>query len=142
MMIAFRPRNCDNAGTTYVLIADYDALRRIFTDGRDWPAEIEPTSRAIRSEVDRRGCDGKFDMLEVETRASRETGSTTSPGIPLHRDNRSVFKERIFIDKKDRNILHDEITVIDNALTRPWTVDKRYVAMPISRPPSGRIHLQ
>jgi len=33
----------------------------------------------------------------------------------------------IFIDRNDRNLLHDVITVIDNALTRPWTVDKRYV---------------
>jgi hypothetical protein len=26
--------------------------------------------------------------------------------------------------------MYDEITVIDNALTRPWTVDKRYVRNP------------
>jgi hypothetical protein len=30
------------------------------------------------------------------------------------------------LDKTDPGILHDEITVIDHALTRPWTVDKRY----------------
>src|SRR5262249_11516326 len=48
-------------------------------------------------------------------------------GIPLHRDNQSVFRERIFLDKSDPNLLHDEITVLDHALTRPWTVDKRYV---------------
>ena len=48
----------------------------------------------------------------------------------MHADNQSVFKERIFIDKKDPNLLHDEITVIDHALTRPWTVDKRYVRNP------------
>ena len=47
--------------------------------------------------------------------------------MPLHFDNQSTFKERIHLDKNDPNILHDEITVIDNALTRPWTVDKRYV---------------
>ena len=38
-----------------------------------------------------------------------------------------MFKERIHLDKTDPNIIHDEITVIDHALTRPWTVDKRYV---------------
>jgi DNA-binding transcriptional LysR family regulator len=44
MMIAFRPLEfVITPGTTYVLIADYDPLRRIFTDGREWPAEIEPT---------------------------------------------------------------------------------------------------
>ena len=30
---------------------------------------------------------------------------------------------RIFTDGRD----HDEVTVIDHALTRPWTVDKKYV---------------
>src|SRR6266700_1157510 len=49
---------------------------------------------------------------------------------PLHRDNQSVFKERFYLDKNDPNLPHDEITVIDNALTRPWTVDKRYVPNP------------
>lgn len=38
-----------------------------------------------------------------------------------------MFKERIYLDKNDPNLLHDDITVIDNALTGPWTVKKRYV---------------
>jgi hypothetical protein len=33
----------------------------------------------------------------------------------------------MYRDKVELNILHDEITVIDHALTRPWTVDKKYV---------------
>ena len=49
-----------------------------------------------------------------------------SSGIPLHEDNESVIKERIYLDKADRNLLHDEITVTDHALTRPWTVMKNY----------------
>jgi hypothetical protein len=35
-------------------------------------------------------------------------------------------KERIFQDKADANILYDEITTIDTALTRPWTVTRKY----------------
>jgi hypothetical protein len=50
--------------------------------------------------------------------------------LPLHFDNQSVFKERIWRDKADPNILHDEITTFDHALTRPWTVDKKYVLNP------------
>ena len=38
--------------------------------------------------------------------------------------------ERLHLDKADPNMLHDEITVIDHALTRPWTVDKKYVPQP------------
>ena len=128
-MIAFRPLEfVVTPGTTYVLIADYDPLRRIFTDGRDWPADIEPTIQgySIGKWIDEDG-DGKFDVLQVETRGFKGNRVYDISGIPTHRDNQSVFKERIFIDKRDPNLLHDEITVIDNALTRPWTVDKRYV---------------
>jgi hypothetical protein len=129
MMIAFRPLEFVlTPSTTYVLIADYDPLRRIFTDGRDWPAEIEPTIQgySIGKWIDEDG-DGKFDVLEVETRGFKGNRVFDISGLPMHRDNRSIFKERIFLDKADPNLLHDEITVIDNALTRPWTVDKRYV---------------
>jgi hypothetical protein len=129
MMVAFRPLEfVITPRTTYVLIADYDALRRIFTDGRDWPAEIEPTLQgySIGKWVDEDG-DGKFDVLEVETRGFKGNRVYDISGIPLHRDNQSVFKERIFLDKDNHDILHDVITVFDHALTRPWTVDKRYV---------------
>src|SRR3954469_19275738 len=44
MMVGFRPLEfVVTADTTYIVMADYDALRRIFTDGRDWPKRIEPT---------------------------------------------------------------------------------------------------
>jgi hypothetical protein len=42
--------------------------------------------------------------------------------------------ERFHLDKADPKILHDEITVIDHALTRPWTVDKKYVRESNPRP--------
>jgi hypothetical protein len=51
----------------------------------------------------------------------------------LHVDNQSIFKERIYRDRADPSILHDEMTTIDHALTRPWTVDKRYVHNPDAR---------
>ena len=53
--------------------------------------------------------------------------------MPLHADGQSIFKERLHLDKSDRNVLHDEMTVIDHALTRPWTVDKRYLRSPNPR---------
>jgi len=129
MMIAFRPLEfIVTPETTYIIIADYDPLRRIFTDGRDWPEQIEPTFQgySIGKWIDTNG-DGKYDLLEVETRGFKGPRIFDISGLPLHRDNQSVFKERIYLDKANPNILHDEITVIDNALTRPWTVDKRYV---------------
>jgi len=129
MMVAFRPLEfIVMPDTTYILIADYDPLRRIFTDGRDWPKEIEPTFQgySIGKWADEDG-DGHFDVLEVETRGFKGPRVYDITGLPLHRDNQSIFKERIYLDKADPNLLHDEITVIDHALTRPWTVDKKYV---------------
>jgi len=115
--------------TTYIIIADQDHLRRIYTDGRDWPTNLQPTyaGYSIGKWIDEDG-DGRYDVLEVETRGPFKGPRVYDfTGLPLHYDNQSVFKERIYVDKANPNILHDEITVIDNALTRPWTVSKKYV---------------
>jgi len=61
--------------------------------------------------------DGRYDVLVVETRALRGPRSYDSTGIPFHRDNQTIVKERIYLDKANSNTLYDEITVIDNALT-------------------------
>jgi hypothetical protein len=55
-------------------------------------------------------------------------------GLPFHSDNQSIFRERVYSDKDDPNILNDEITTIDNALTQPWTVTKKYSRVPIKQP--------
>jgi hypothetical protein len=47
-------------------------------------------------------------------------------GIALHDDNQTIVKERIHLDKTNLEVMHNEITIIDHAFTRPWTVDKRY----------------
>ena len=51
-------------------------------------------------------------------------------GLPLAFDNQSIFRERFHLDRSDPEILHDEVTVIDHALTRPWSVDRRYMHNP------------
>ena len=112
--------------TTYV--ATGSDLRRIFTDGRPWPADLEPTYQgfSVGNWIDE-DSSGTYDVLEVETRGPFKGPRVyDSTGIPLHFDNESTFKERIFLDKRDPNILHDVITVFDHALTQPWTVDKTY----------------
>ena len=73
-------------------------------------------------------------MLEVETRGFKGPRSYDTSGLPLHADNQSIIKERIFHDKADPNILHDEITTIDHALTRPWTATKKYRRVQNPRP--------
>ena len=127
--------------TTYIAAGGGEPLRRIFTDGRDWPTDSDPqptyAGYSIGRWIDEDG-DGTYDVLEVETRGPfKGPRSYDATGLPLHFDNQSIFKERIYRDKADPNILHDEITTIDHALTRPWTVDKRYVHNPNPRPRWG-----
>jgi hypothetical protein len=137
MMVATRPLEfVVTPHTTYILVGGSDHQRRVFTDGRPWPQSIEPTysGYSIGRWTGQDG-DGRFDVLEVETRGPfKGRRAYDATGLPLHFDNQSIFKERIYLDKVDPNILHDEITVIDNALTRPWTVDKRYVRKPTPHP--------
>jgi hypothetical protein len=113
---------------TYILIDHIEHTRRIYTDGRAWPATIEPTfvGYSIGKWIDEDG-DGKFDVLEVETRGFKGPRVYDASGIPLHADNQSVIKERIYLDKANPNLLRDEITTIDNALTQPWRVTKNYI---------------
>jgi len=113
--------------TTYILVDHILDDRRIFTDGRDWPAEIPPSllGYSIGHWVDTKG-NGHYDELDVETRGFRGPRAFDASGLPLHKDNATVVVERIFLDKDDPNVAHDEVTVHDHALTRPWTVMKSY----------------
>ena len=116
--------------TTHMLF-DYALPRRIYTDGRAWPNEIEPSfyGYSIGKWIDENG-DGKYDVLEIESRGFKSPRTYEASGMPLHEDGESVIKERLYLDKSDPNTLHDEITVTDHALTRPWTVVKTYKREP------------
>jgi hypothetical protein len=73
------------------------------------------------------GADGRFTTLEIETRGFKGPRTYEASGIRLHDDGESIIKERISLDKSAKETLLDEITVIDHALTRPWTVTKKYI---------------
>jgi hypothetical protein len=113
---------------TYIRLSLMNELRRIYSDGRQWPENITPTFRgySIGQWEDTDG-DGQYDTLLVETRGFK--GPRTfdgTPGIPLHSDNQTIVKERIYLDRSDLAVLHDDITVLDHALTRPWSVARKY----------------
>jgi hypothetical protein len=122
--------------TTHFLVENIYDSRRIFTDDRAFPDHIEPSllGYSIGRWIDLDG-DGKFDELDVETRGFKGPRAYDASGIPLHRDNQSIVKERFFLDKADPALLHDEVTVFDHALTRPWTVFKSYRRQPDPQPP-------
>ena len=113
--------------TTYVIFERMSQVRRIFTDGRAWPASLPGSSvgYSIGKWIDTDG-DGRYDTLEVETRGINGVRVIDSSGAPFHPDNSTVVKERIGLDKTDPGILRNEITTIDDALTRPWTVTRTY----------------
>jgi hypothetical protein len=121
--------------TTYILVDHILDDRRIFTDGRDWPANLEPAllGYSIGQWIDTAGT-GRYDVLAVETRGFRGPRAFDASGLPLHADNQTIVKERIYLDPADPNVAHDEVTVIDHALTRPWTVTKNYHRDPNPRP--------
>jgi len=110
---------------TYMMF-EYDIPRRIYTDGRSWPTDAEPTFMGYSIGKWIEDGHGRYGMLEVETRNLKGPRTYDTSGLPLHTDNQTVVKERIFLDRADNDLLHDEITTFDHALTRPWTVDKRY----------------
>jgi hypothetical protein len=109
---------------TYMMF-EYDIPRRIYTDGRDWPAGAEPTFMGY-SIGKWSGSSGRYDTLDVETRNMKGPRTYDTTGLPLHIDNQTVVKERIYLDPSDNDLLRDEITTIDHALTRPWTVLKTF----------------
>jgi hypothetical protein len=120
-------------GTTFFLMSHIHDNRRVFTDGRDWPSEIEPTfaGYSIGRWVDSEGT-GRYDTLEIETRAMKGPRAYDTSGLPLHSDNQTIVRERLYLDKSA--LLLDEITTFDDALTRPWTVTKRFARDPSPRP--------
>ena len=123
------------SGSVHILTQHIHDNRRIFTDGRDWPANLPATfiGYSIGRWVDT-NFDGHFDLLEVETRGLKGQRSYDTSGLPLHLDGQTIVKERIYVDKADPEVAHDEVTVIDHALTRPWTVMKNYRRVADPRP--------
>ena len=55
----------------------------------------------------------RYDLLEVETRGFRGPRAFDVTGAPLHKDNQTIVKERMYLDKRNPDIFHDDVTVID-----------------------------
>ena len=123
--------------TTYIMIDHIHDNRRIHTDGRDFPADMEDDPQfggySIGRWVDEDG-DGRYDALLVETRGMKGPRAFEADGIPLHPDNRTIVRERIYLDSADKNLLHDDITTFDHALTRPWSITKTFRRDPPGEP--------
>jgi hypothetical protein len=123
---------------TYVMSErDHDYFRHIYTDGRDYPSNMALEPRylgySIGKWIDEDG-DGRYDPPEVENRGMKGPRVYDATGIPLHADDETIVKERIYLDKANPDLLHDDITTIDHALTRPWTVNKTFRRVKTDKP--------
>jgi hypothetical protein len=128
MMVGYEPIEIIvTPQATYMWMVYMHEFRRIHTDGRSFPARIEPSfaGYSVGKWLDTNG-DGKYDTLDVETRGFKGPRIYEPTGIPLHDDNQTVIKERIALDPANADVINDEITTIDNALTRPWTVTRQF----------------
>jgi hypothetical protein len=103
--------------------------------GAPSPRAIESTyiGYSIGKWIDQDGS-GRFDVLEVETRGFKGPRTIDGSSPPLHNDGQSIVKERFYLEKDNPDMLHDEITVIDQALTQPWTATKNYRRDPKAQP--------
>jgi hypothetical protein len=128
VMIAYEPLEIIvTPEITYIRFDQLGENRRIYTDGRGWPEKITPSFEgySIGKWVDQ-DADGRYAALEVESRSFKGPRVLDASGLPLHPDNQTVVKERIFLDPANRDRLHDRITTIDHAYTKPWTVTRDY----------------
>ena len=97
MMIVFQPMEIViTPDVTYMLTSDTQfTVRRIFTDGRDWPAEFEPSYRgfSLGKWIDAAGS-GRYDTLEIETRGFTSKGRafTMRAGFPCMPTTRASSK--------------------------------------------------
>jgi hypothetical protein len=101
--------------------------RRIYTDGRAWPKDVEPAfaGYSIGNWIDSQGS-GRYDTLEIETRFLRGPRTWDQSGLPTASDDEGVIKERLYLDRSNPEIMHNDMTTIDNSLTRPWSTIKSY----------------
>src|SRR5262245_4915253 len=95
MMIAYQPmETIITPELTYIHVGFFGEYRRIYTDGRSFPASIKPTfsgysiGRWIEEDTN-----GRFNSLEVETRGMKGPRILDPSGIPLHKDNETIVKE-------------------------------------------------
>ena len=84
--------------------------------------------------------DGRYEALEVETRGMKGPRVLDVDGMPLHATIRPSSRSASSSTPANLDLLHDQITTIDHAYTRPWTVTRAYQSR--SRSGLGREQLR
>ena len=112
---------------TYIVQEHFGELRRVYTDDRPWPQNVKSTFSGYSiGKWGDEDSDGRYHALRIETRNIGGPRTFESSGLPLHEDGQTMVQEYIHPDRDDPEILRNEITTIDHALTRPWTVTRSF----------------
>ena len=115
--------------TTYIL--GNEEVRRIFTDGRPWPTEVEPTYSgfSIGKWIDEDG-DGVYDVLEVETRGPfKGPRAYDATGLPLPSTTSRPSRKESFSTRKPEHSAqrdHRGRSRLDAALDRRQDIPARH----------------
>jgi len=105
-------------GRVTMLFEAWMQVRRVFTDGRGHPDELEASLYGHST--------GRWEgvALVIDT-VGLKPGALISPGMG-HSDKERIT-ERIQLSPADPDLLLDELTITDpEALERPWTATYRY----------------
>lgn len=105
-------------GRVTVLMEAWTQVRRIWTDGRGHPPDLEASFYGHSI--------GHWDgqTLVVDT-VGLKPGSLIAPG--MHHSDKERISERIHLSPTDKDQLIDEVTVTDpEALEKPWSATYRY----------------
>jgi hypothetical protein len=108
-------------GRTTILFEQYSQVRRIFTDGRKHPDDLEPgfTGHSIGH--------WQGDTLVVDTVGVRGDLTFDTLGTP-HSDALHISER---LRRTSRDIIEDRIVIDDpKAFTQPWTVVRHYRRQP------------
>jgi hypothetical protein len=122
-------------GVVYMLLESTSPIRRVYTDGRAWPKDIDRSyvGHSIGKWLDNQD-DGTHAILEIETRGLKGLRLMENSGIPLADDGETVVKERLYLDRADPDIMHNDISTSDHAFTHPWAVSRFYKRVRDARP--------
>jgi hypothetical protein len=124
---------------TFHLVFHVLDSRRIFTDGRDFPTDVDPSflGISIGRWIATKG-DGHY-VLEVET------GNLKGPRVRCQRTTfacgqSDIVKDRYTLDRNNPGVISNEVTVFDHALT----LDRDQTLSPHRRPAAvvgrGQLH--
>ena len=119
--------------TVHMFIEHVHDSRRVYTDGRDWPKDITPTLQgySLGKWIDEDG-DGKYDVLEIETRGFKGPRAFDASGMPMFSDPEPAGSRSASLCaqiRPERDAQRDD-DLIDHSLTHPWTVTKVYGRKP------------